>query len=462
MRTLTGLKAIKHILDPIYGPIPLTPLELKIISEPIFQRLRNITQLSLASLVFPGATHNRFQHSLGTLHVMDKLLYNLKIENKLSQNIDDEARIIQKMRVAALLHDCGHLPFSHTFENIDNQINHEKIGKYIIEKTKINEILQDNDIRGESIGSLISGNLDFKDPDTEFLIKLIPLLHSDADADRMDYLLRDSHFTGVPYGKVDIDRICNFVDLHEDKICFHEKAQNALEDFLFSRYQMYKIVYIHKTVICYDLLLQKIYTDYIQNHVEFDSLPFFLPNPTDFKRSNNEWYEKVFCNITEANFFDSIRILLNSNSLTSEEKISLEKLYNRFIKRDPIKNCFRIDDLPEKVETEYCDTEKELFEELKNYPEIINHWSFLRHDPSKPLKIASPIKSDTDDTQDPEQIRIYSRSGKNVSIQVLQKKTNSYIRSLATHHRILICYYHNEEKSQKVIKELASKYFKIS
>ena len=94
MKTLTGLDAEKYILDPIHGPIPITPLEYKVISTPLFQRLRNITQLSLTSLIFPGATHNRFQHSIGTLYVMDKLLYNLKLAEQLpSSNKNPQRRL---------------------------------------------------------------------------------------------------------------------------------------------------------------------------------------------------------------------------------------------------------------------------------------------------------------------------------------------------------------------------------
>jgi HD superfamily phosphohydrolase len=259
MKTLTGLDAKKYILDPIHGPIPITPLEYKVISTPIFQRLRNITQLSLTSLIFPGATHNRFQHSLGTLYVMDKLLYNLKLEEQLPSSSNISKRIIQIMRLCALLHDCGHLPFSHTFENKFEDKKHEYFGKCIVEKSKINEILSGNGYNPKTIGALINHEILLKDPNSRELTELSPLLHSDADADRMDYLLRDAYFTGVPYGNFDIDRICNFVNLRDRKICFFEKAQEALEDFLFSRFQMYKIVYIHKTAIGYELLLHSLY-----------------------------------------------------------------------------------------------------------------------------------------------------------------------------------------------------------
>ena len=460
MKTLTGLQAIKHILDPIHGPIPLTKVELDIISTPVFQRLRGITQLSMASLVFPSATHNRFQHCIGTVHVIDKFLYTLKLENKLNSDNVVSNRIIQKMRIAALLHDCGHLSFSHTFENLYKESNiHEKFGKHIIERSVISDMLKNNKIEPKTIGGLITGDVFVEDDDAVICRNLLPLLDSDADADRMDYLLRDGYFTGVPYGKVDIDRICNFVNLHDNLICFNEKAQNALEDFLFSRYQMHKIVYIHKTVICYELLLQKLYNDFIKKYRDSDNLPFFLPKRGDLENSNNDWFNNVFNNITEASFFNSIRTLLKSNNLNDNEKKDLNNLYMRFLRRKPIKNCFRIDDLPETAKTEYCDTEKKLFGELQKYPLIVNHWSFLRHDPSKPIRIVSEIKGEVDDLQDPEQVRICSKTGSGIEVELLQKKTNSYIKSLTKHHSVLICYYHIDKVSQKNIKDLASKHF---
>jgi len=107
---------VKYILDPIHKSIPITSLELQLISTPIFQRLRRISQLGLASLVFPGATHTRFQHCLGTMHIIDRLLTNLDIESCFGISHADTCHIIQYMRLVALLHDIGHLPFSHTLE----------------------------------------------------------------------------------------------------------------------------------------------------------------------------------------------------------------------------------------------------------------------------------------------------------------------------------------------------------
>ncbi|QEE14798.1 HD domain-containing protein [Promethearchaeum syntrophicum] len=466
MRTLTGLQAKKYILDPIHKVISLTQIELDIISTPLFQRLRKITQLGVASLVYPGATHNRFQHCLGTLHVTDKLLYSLELQKEYELSDKDHKRIVQFMRLAALLHDCGHLPFSHTFENLYENFTHEDIGKHVIEKSSIGEILIKHGFNPNDLGLFITGQPPVKDKNFNILTHLLPLLHSEADADRMDYLLRDAYFTGVPYGKIDIDRICNFVTLHEKRICFSEKAQDALEDFLYSRYQMYKIVYIHKTSLCYDLILHKIYENYLKKSKIkfFDS--FKLPTKKEFEKKNKEWYETDFYELSEASFYETIQYLLKSKgkSLTDTEKVELKYLYNTIKKRKPIKNCYNHDLLatvPEDIKKkgEICEKENQLFENLQKKSKITNHWSFLRHDPGKPIRISPPINQIIDDDQDSKSIRILKDINGKKEIVLLQKKQNSFIKNLATHHRVLISYYHNDKKAQEEIQKQACEMF---
>lgn len=460
MRTLTGLEARRNILDPIHGSIPITQIENKIISTPLFQRLRKITQLSQGPLVFPGATHNRFQHSLGTMHVMDKLLNTLDQGDHLPEKKIDYERVVQSMRLAALLHDCGHLPFSHTFENKykDENINHEYFSKCLITKSMLRDILSNNGYNPNTIASIIEGQPRITDPDFRTFIILYPLLSSEFDADRMDYLLRDSYFTGVPYGKFDLDRICNLITMKDDLLCFDEKAQTAVEDFLFSRYQMYRIVYIHKTVICYELILHKIYNDYFEKYNDEVDIPFLLPSIRDFEHSTFNWYNNTFCNLSESDFFKSIDILLASNALKDKEERELRKLYRRITFRTPIKNCFRFDDIAETTTTEYTDREQELYSRLKKYPHIINHWSFLRHDPSNPLRITDPIKKQvSDDRQEATSIRILTHNGKkDQNIKLLQQRTNSVIKRLAQHHTILIYYYHERKRAQRIIRQLAN------
>lgn len=456
MKTLTGLNAVKRILDPIHGPIPLTPIEIDVISTPVFQRLRNITQLSMASLVFPGATHNRFQHCLGTMQVIDKLLYTLKMEEYLPKEEETKDRIIQILRISALLHDCGHLPFSHTFENLYLKGAHEEFGRCIIERSSISNYLEKNGIQPATIGNLVTGNAPMKDPNVKELTELIPLLHSNADADRMDYLLRDAYYTGVPYGRIDINRICNHVSLFEGRICFHEKVQDALEDFLFSRYQMYKIVYIHKTVIGYELILQKLYA-LIKKYSNEYELPFILPEYFQYKESNKQWFDDELYSLNERCLFGSVEELINQD-IEEKDKVSLINFYSRIKKRRPIKNCYYHDNLAEIKESEYCDKEKSFYETLEqDHPDIVDHWSFLRYDPSNPINIASPIDKGIEDPQDPKQIRILKQQNNSQwEIKLMQEKSNSFLQYIAKHHRVLISYYHEDKNSQEIIQKLAN------
>jgi len=468
MKTLTGLNAAKYILDPVHGMIPITDIELQVISTPPFQRLRGITQLGLASMVYPGATHNRFQHSLGTLHIMDKLLYTLVQEDNFNLKEPQRTRVIQKMRIAALLHDCGHLPFSHIFEKYRTNRKHEFFSDRIIQKSEIGQVLEQNKIKPASIGILIDEGLPTEDEDSGILMKMLPLLHSDADADRMDYLLRDAYFTGVPFGKIDLDRICSFITLNKDKLCYSAKAQDSLENFLYSRFQMYRKVYTHKTVNCYDLILRRIY-DLFDNYRSKIPIPFSLPSEADFERCDENWFSEEFCRLTEASFFESIAIFLkNKQKLSTADSEKLQNLNRSLCSRIAIKLSYKkdvlalkpmSDGLDRKKRGEYCEKEKAVFTELnEQHSGIVNHWSFLRLNPDKPLEIATAIDADYDDEQDFKQIRILTEDNAGNSEQkLLQEIMGEFIRSLATHHRVLILYYHNDSHSRAVINEIANR-----
>jgi len=458
MKTLTGLKAGKKIVDPVHGEIPVTEVELAVISSPIFQRLRSVTHLSLASLVFPGATHNRFQHSLGTLQVMDRLLFTLKSQD--IGEITDE--VIQVMRLAALLHDCGHLPFSHSLEKRGSGIDHETLGSIIIEKSSIAERLSKHGIAPTSISSLIQQQPVADDPFFSTLTKLLPLIHSNADADRMDYLLRDGYFTGVPFGRIDFDRICNSIRIENDQVCFLDKAQDALEGFLFSRYQMYKIVYNHKTVICYDLILNKL-LDFIEEYSDKVSLPFRIPKMDEFLAVKPDWFDSDFLSLNEGTFFESARALIKSTELKEPKRSICENFYKTIITRTPVKNAFLFTNLAEvekgkKKNSEFCEKEKGIFAELSSIPGIIDHWSFLRYDPSKPINLETPIEAEIADEQDYTHIKLLKKSGdERYAIVYLQSMPNSVVKSLARHHRVLISYYHNNAGAREKINEIASK-----
>ncbi len=238
-----ALRIKKQVYDNVHGYIGLTEPELRIIDTPIFQRLRQIKQLGTVYMVYPGAMHTRFAHSLGTMFMMDLFLKNA-VESEVS------SEDTQKLRLAALLHDIGHYPFSHTIEKYVKErlegVSHEEFGTEII-KNIIAEKLEN--YRAEEITSIISGQ-----GKKEFGM----LLSSALDADKSDYMLRDSYNTGVPYGNVGITSLLRIMRFEKDRIIF-EKDESPVENFILGRYHLYKALIYHKTTAGFDILLQRIF-----------------------------------------------------------------------------------------------------------------------------------------------------------------------------------------------------------
>ena len=232
----------KIINDPVYGFITIDhPLILKIINHPYYQRLRRINQMALAQLVYPGAVHTRFHHSLGAYHLMSNAINELRSKGV---EITGEEEVAAK--AAILLHDIGHGPFSHALENIlVKGINHESLSLQIMHL--INE-----DLNGE-----IQMAIDIftnKYP-KKFLHQL---LSGQLDVDRMDYLTRDSFFTGVSEGVIGYDRIIKMLVVNGGELMVEEKGIYSIEKFLVARRLMYWQVYLHKTVLVAEKMLVKI------------------------------------------------------------------------------------------------------------------------------------------------------------------------------------------------------------
>ena len=217
-----GIKK-KFIRDSVYGDIRLNEIEVEVMDNPQFQRLRRIKQLGLISLIYPGANHTRFEHSIGTMHIASKLA------DKLDLNQEDK----ELVRISALLHDIGHGPFSHVSEGVLS-FPHEELTKYVIKNTAIRDIVEKKfDI--SKIIEIINGEGKFG-----------PIVSGELDADRMDYLLRDSHYTGVAYGIIDYERIISNLNLNKH-LSLDIKGVQAAEGALVSRYFMYPSVYQHHT-----------------------------------------------------------------------------------------------------------------------------------------------------------------------------------------------------------------------
>ncbi len=277
---------VDRFYDGIFGFIELTAIENEIVNTPIFQRLHHINQLGLAQIIFPNATHTRFSHSLGVLKIIDKMI--LQLNNKAREKriaddfINDKAR--QILRLAALLHDVGHLPFSHAGENAteafeksadrevvkkgaapslpDEKVHnfklHEELSRHIvINFNDVTDVLRKHYSQEDimEIGNIIYG----KSANPLFS----SLLHSELDADRLDYLIRDSSFTGVVYGKVEIDQIISKLDFlqNADGIILGVKAKgiHAVEHYLLSRYYWYSQILNYPKMLYIDKILQKVY-----------------------------------------------------------------------------------------------------------------------------------------------------------------------------------------------------------
>jgi len=232
----------KIINDPVYGFINIpSALIFDLISHPFFQRLRYIKQLGMTHLVYPGALHTRFHHALGAMHLMSLAIEVLRSKGHDITKTEEEAATI-----AILLHDIGHGPFSHALEHsLVKGINHEDISMLMMER--LNAQFEG---RLTMAIEIFTGKYEKK-----FLHQLIS---SQLDLDRMDYLNRDSFFTGVSEGVISFDRIIKMFNIADDHLVIEEKGIYSIEKFLIARRLMYWQVYLHKTVIAGEQLLVKI------------------------------------------------------------------------------------------------------------------------------------------------------------------------------------------------------------
>lgn len=233
---------MKIISDPVYGFINITsPLVLKLIEHPYIQRLRQISQLGLTSFVYPGAVHTRFQHALGSYHLMNNAI---EVLRKKGHDITKEES--EAANMAILLHDIGHAPFSHVLEKIIiPKIKHEEISSLMIE-----ELNKHFDGKLSMVIDIYKGV--YK---KSFLCQLIS---GQIDIDRLDYLKRDSFFCGVPEGFIGVDRIIKMMNVKNNQLVIDNKGIYSVEKFLVARRFMFWQVYLHKTVVSADQLLRKI------------------------------------------------------------------------------------------------------------------------------------------------------------------------------------------------------------
>lgn len=318
----------KSIRDPLYGFIDLSETEMRIIDTPVFRRLHCIKQLSHAYLVYPTAIHTRFEHALGVTHLADLVSKQL--------SFDDEVREI--VRLAGLLHDVGHGPFSHLFEKVMENINkkkidHTKISMMLIkEDPEISSILGD---KGEKVIQLLD-HRPVSGLDRKISSLATDVVSSPLDVDKMDYLRRDSYHIGVAYGQFDLPRIIhtltNTDDPIERRICVDSKGKDAIESYRLGRYLMHAQVYKHHTRLIGDqMFLQALDLAVNEENIILEGA---LHTDTDLTKSHTEFLD-FYTSLDDRRLYDHILNKSESKAAQILRNIQCRKLLKRIIESLP-------------------------------------------------------------------------------------------------------------------------------
>ena len=344
-----------EIRDPVHGSIPISEEERCLIEHPYFQRLRQIKQLGFSEFVFPGATHTRYLHSLGVMHVASQA-YDRLLGTTL--NSPESRRLKQTLKLAALLHDIGHAPLSHATESVMPPVKDLKIADRFVEGPKtrraghedytIKSIVDSSfasafeklekkfGITRDAVAEVIMG----KTSDPSYFqfqgMNLFPLLHqlvsSEMDCDRMDYLLRDSYFCGVSYGKFDLDWILDNLQIvpidGEAFIGIGQRAVATFDDFLLSRFHMFLMVYFHYKSVCLEQMLFKYFATSDGEYKIAADIEEYQKQDDHYlwkilKASANPWAKRIVANNVPEKVFEGF----SNNDLKTMDR--LEDLFKK-------------------------------------------------------------------------------------------------------------------------------------
>jgi len=341
---LAAKTKLKIFNDPIYGFITIPNERIfNIIAHPYFQRLRRISQMGMSYLVYPGAHHTRFHHALGSLHLMQKAVDMLRFKGIEISNMEEEG-----LYIAILLHDIGHGPFSHAMEHsIVEGLSHERISLLIMEELN-NEFNQ----------SLTLGIDIFKGTyNRKFMNQLVS---SQLDMDRLDYLKRDSFYTGVPEGNINSERIITMLNVIEDQLVIEEKGIYSVEKFLVARRLMYWQVYLHKTGVAAEQLLIRVLKRAKELINEGKTLEcslafsYFLHNKVNEENFNSNVL-KTFSRLDDYDIISAMKTWLDHPDFVLRNLC--EMLLNRQLlkvkfKKKPIPSA-KIDQLTQRVQQQY-------------------------------------------------------------------------------------------------------------
>ncbi len=272
---MNSLHKIYEIRCPVHGFISMNAWERSIVDHPVFQRLRRIRQLAWTDQVYPGAMHTRFEHSLGVMHTVSMLYSAIAsgsfdvLKDELGYTPDGLKRDHQLIRLAALLHDIGHSPFSHASEELfpeneqGKKFKHEQYSAAIV-RNHLREVIENHPLNTANCGFKVEDIAALLEGSTKAKQRLFwrDLIDGQMDADRMDYLLRDSYHSGVQYGRFDLNRIANTILAirgtrgRAPRLGFSEGGWHAAEGLVLARYFMFTQVYFHKTRVAYDIHLK--------------------------------------------------------------------------------------------------------------------------------------------------------------------------------------------------------------
>lgn len=343
---------LKIINDPVYGFIKI-PYDIifDLIEHPLFQRLRRIRQLGLTNYVYPGANHTRFQHAVGAMHLMVQAIE--VIRSRGHEISEDEARAVC---IAILLHDIGHGPFSHSLENsLIRNTSHESISLMFMEQL--------NEEFGQELDIAIQI---FKNEyPKRFLHQLVS---SQLDMDRLDYLKRDSFFTGVTEGVIGSDRIIKMLNVHQDQLVVDEKGIYSIEKFLIARRLMYWQVYLHRTVVSSEQLLVLMLkrAQYLsgegQKLFATPALAYFLSDfPGKFESSNRKIFLEQFARLDDNDILASAKVWSNHDdkvlSLLATGLVNRD-LFRVSLKDDPFDKK-QVEIMRQKVASHFSITKEE-------------------------------------------------------------------------------------------------------
>ncbi len=309
------MQRVGEIKDPVHGYVYFTEVEKELIDSRPVQRLHRLKQLSGANLTYPGADHTRFIHSLGVMHLSGLLATHLQDLGYLTKEE------VQKIRIAGLLHDVGHGPFSHVYEEILDKyrkITHENVAQWIIKESELGDILEKDGFSKDEISALAVGRLE---KTSKAFLNLLVAGHFAPDI--LDYMIRDSYFAGVEYGRVDAHRLIDSLDLVDDSLAVeYPGAFYVLESYIIARLQMFNAVYFHRTVRAANVMIARA-MDYANERLGLTSF-----------RSAEEFLE-----------LDDSKVLLNLLSLKEEKEKKLFVSYDlarKFTERRLLKSTYEL------------------------------------------------------------------------------------------------------------------------